>query len=64
MLLLKMVKKGRPRKLLNEKQIEELAKIQCTRKEIAAVMDCDVELLREHYSSLIENGSQKGNGPT
>lgn len=52
-------KAGRPRLKLDERQIKELASIQCTHKEIAAVMGCDEDTIRNNYSALI-NASREG----
>lgn len=40
-----MVQKGRPKKLINQKQFEELCAIQCTEEEICAVLDVDDKTL-------------------
>jgi len=53
-------KSGRPLLNLNERQILELAKIQCTTKEIAAVMDCSVSTLDKSFSDLINKGREAG----
>ena len=46
---------------MDERQIVELAKIQCTMKEIAAVMGCSESLLINRYAALIENAKEQGN---
>lgn len=51
---------GRPRKQLNENQIFELASIHCTDNEMAAVLDCDVDTLRDNYSAIIQKGRETG----
>ena len=51
---------GRPVLDLDERQIKELAKIQCTMTEIAAVMGCHVDTLRDRYSNVIEEGREIG----
>lgn len=38
-------KVGRPKKEINQRQFEQLCKIQCTRSEIAAFFDCDEETI-------------------
>lgn len=53
-------KGGRPKLKLNEKQIFELAKIHCTTKEIAAIMDCSVDTLDRRFADLIHKGRQEG----
>jgi len=52
---------GRPVKHnLDVRQVLELAKIQCTMKEIAAVMGCSVDTLERNYADLIESGREHG----
>lgn len=51
---------ARPIKQLNVDQIEQLAAINCSLAEIAAVMDCDPKTLTNRYSSVIEKGREKG----
>lgn len=53
-------KGGRPRLELDERQIFELAKINCTMKEIADVMDCSVSTLEKSFSGLINKGKASG----
>lgn len=52
-------KPGRPRRMLDERQIRELANMQCTMDEMAAVMNCDEGTLRHNYSSII-NAAREG----
>ena len=51
---------GRPFKKLDERQIRELSKIQCTHKEIAAVMGCDEDTVRNNYSAIINEAREEG----
>lgn len=51
---------GRPKKVICPKQVFELAKIQCTMKEMAAVIDCHVDTLRDNYSNEIQRGREYG----
>jgi len=53
-------KGGRPLANLNEGQILELAKLHCTYKEIAAVMDCSVDTLERRFADLINKGKEQG----
>lgn len=53
-------KGGRPKIQLNEKQVVELAKIHCTMKEIAGVMDCSVDTLERNYAEIIKKGKEEG----
>ena len=43
---------GRPKKPFNQKQFEELCQIQCTEKEIAAVLDMSIELLNQNCNKV------------
>ena len=56
----KKPKMGRPPLGLDVKQIENLASIQCTYKEMALVMGCSVDHLSDTYSDLIEASRAKG----
>ena len=51
---------GRPRKELSHSQLYNLAKIHCTMKEIAAVMDCSVDTLENNFSEIIKKGKEVG----
>lgn len=51
---------GRPKLKLNEAQIKELASIQCTMAEIAAVMNCCVDTLTDNYSEMIKMARESG----
>jgi len=53
-------KGGRPLLQLDERQIFELAKLHCTRKEIAAVMDCSIDTLDGRFSALMKKGRENG----
>ena len=53
-------KGGRPELELDESQIERLAELQCSLKEIAYVMGCHTETLRRRYSDNIEAGKAQG----
>lgn len=53
-------KGGRPKLQLDEGLILELAKLHCTKKEIAAVMGCHVDTLYERYSDLLVKGEDEG----
>lgn len=53
-------KGGRPPLDLDKNQITELAKIQCTMEEIAAVMSCSVSTLQRGYDSIIKEGKDIG----
>lgn len=51
---------GRPKKELDEEQIRELASIQCTDGEIAAVMRCHVDTIRDRFSTIINEAREAG----
>ena len=51
---------GRPRRELDERQIRELASIGCAMSEIAVVMDCHVDTIRDNYSKAISEGRENG----
>ena len=51
---------GRPKKELDAEQIRELASIQCTDSEIAAVMRVHVDTIRDNYSTIIKEGREDG----
>ncbi len=45
---------------LDERQIKELAEMQCTMTEIAAVMGCSVDTLERRYADVIKEGRDRG----
>ena len=47
---------GRPRLQLDEEQIINLAKINCTMNEIASVMKCSVDSLERNFADIIKRG--------
>jgi hypothetical protein len=49
---------GRPRKQVDEQQIESLAGIGCTIAEIAAVSGVSKDTLERNYAALIEKGRE------
>jgi hypothetical protein len=51
---------ARPKKDLDIEQIKELAHIQCTMTEIAAVMRCSVDTLERKYADVIKEGKENG----
>lgn len=51
---------GRPRLQLDEKQIREMAQIQCTVAEIAAVMGCSIDTINDRYSHIVKEGREQG----
>lgn len=57
---MKRKKCGRKEKDLDIEQIRELAHIQCTQSEIAAVMRCSVDTLDRRYAETIREGREVG----
>jgi 23S rRNA maturation mini-RNase III len=51
---------GRPFLNLDEDKIFELAKIQCTNEEIAAVMKCSKDTIENRYSAIVKKGKEAG----
>lgn len=51
---------GRPKKELDVEQIRELAMIQCTDGEIAAVMRVSVDTITRNYAEMIKEGRENG----
>jgi hypothetical protein len=51
---------GRPKKELDVEQIRELAMIQCTDGEIAAVMRVSVDTITRNYAEMIKEGREHG----
>lgn len=49
-------KGGRPRKVINQKQFEELCHIQCTQEEICAVLDCDENTINSWCKETYKKG--------
>lgn len=51
---------GRPRADIDEKQLEELAAINCSMAEIAAVVGVDRKTLQRNFVAVIEKGRERG----
>lgn len=51
---------ARPRKVIDPKQIEQLAAINCSIAEIAAVLDCDPRTLERRFAVAIKKGRDVG----
>ena len=51
---------SRPLIELDEEKIRDLASIQCTMKEIAAVMRCSVDTLERRFADIIKTGQDEG----
>lgn len=61
-------KTGRPKKVINQKQFEEMCKWQCTRSEIASFFDCDEKTITTwckatygcDFSSILKRKAENG----
>jgi hypothetical protein len=51
---------GRPRKEINEDELRQLAAIQCTYAEMAAVFGCSKDTLENNFSAIVEEGRELG----
>ena len=51
---------ARPRKVIDERQVEALASIMCTTEEIAAVVGCSQDTLERRFAAALENGRLRG----
>lgn len=51
---------GRPKVVINSEQVEQLAAINCSVEEIAAVMGCHKRTLERRFAAVIKNGRDKG----
>ena len=51
---------ARPKKLIDENQVETLAGINCSYEEMAAVLDCDPSTLTRRFAQAIEKGRHRG----
>jgi hypothetical protein len=52
--------RGRPKLDIDPKKVLELAKIQCTYEEMAAVFDCSTDTLKRNFADLIGKGREEG----
>jgi hypothetical protein len=51
---------GRPKLELDTEQLRKLAELQCNLKEIAYVMGCSIDTLRNNYQDVIDMGMAMG----
>jgi AraC-like DNA-binding protein len=51
---------GRPRKNIDPAQVEELASIDCSYAEMAAVLGCNESTLTRRFAQAIERGRNRG----
>jgi len=56
-----MIKKvGRPHTILDEIQLEALAGMGCTMKEMASFFKCSVDTIHDNYSDALNRGRENG----
>lgn len=53
-------KNGRPLKVIDEKLVFELAKIHCTKEEIASIVGCSRDTLYERFPDILRQGFDVG----
>lgn len=53
-------KTGRPLLNIDPRQVEQLAAIDCSYAEMAAVLDCDPKTLSNRFSQVIQKGRERG----
>lgn len=51
---------ARPRKVIDPKQVESLAAINCTVEEIASVLGCSKDTLERRFAAVIKKGKENG----
>lgn len=51
---------GRPKAQIDEKLLYDLAKIHCTKEEIASIMNCHRDTLYARYSDILQRGYDDG----
>ena len=51
---------GRPKTVIDPEQVEKLAMLQCTLREIGAFFGCDEKTLRNRFSAEIAKGKEQG----
>lgn len=57
---LEVKKTGRPLKHIDTNLVKELARIHCTRDEIARIVGCHVDTLYARFSDLLQEGMAEG----
>jgi hypothetical protein len=53
-------KSGRPKKNIDPKLVFELAKIHCTKEEMASILGCNKDTLYARFSDIMQNGWDEG----
>lgn len=51
---------ARPKKEISEKQVFELAQINCSYAEMAAVLDCSEDTITRRFADVIKKGRENG----
>lgn len=51
---------GRPKIVLDNAQVEQLAAINCSLEEMSAVLDCDISTLTRRFAHVIKKGRERG----
>jgi len=51
---------GMPKSVIDTKQVETLARMQCSLREIAAVVGCDEKTIRNRFHDLVESQRDVG----
>lgn len=51
---------ARPQLEIDDNDVEKLASMQCTMKEMAAFFDCSVDTLERRFADTIRKGREKG----
>lgn len=51
---------ARPKLEIDEEQVYELSKIQCTTAEMAAVLDCSPDTLERRFAAIMKRGREEG----
>lgn len=51
---------ARPLKVIDERQVEQLASIQCSLDEMAAVLGCERTTLHRRFATVIKKGREQG----
>jgi hypothetical protein len=52
---------ARPRKLIDEKKVEQLAAIGCSEKEIGSLLGCSDDLLERRFAGALKRGRARRN---
>lgn len=53
-------KGGRPKKEIDPKLVFDLARIHCTKEEIASIVGCHIDTLYARFSEVLQRGNDEG----